>query len=90
MKDVRLKLWYVLSLVSSVALFYLYPQQGGTLLWKLNVISVSLLAGYFADRSMFPNDRPGRGEHGWLRDAVYQIRRVILMSSVVIAVALIA
>jgi len=90
MKDIRMKLWYVLAIASSAAFYYLYPAQSGTLLYKLNVLSIALIAGYFADRSMFPNDRPGRGEHGWLRDFAYQARRVVLMSAVVLAVSNIA
>lgn len=86
----KLRLWYVLAVVSSAILFYLYPHQVGTLLWKLNVLSLSLLAGFWADRALFPNERPGRGEWGWLRDAVYQLRRVVLMSAIVLAVANIA
>lgn len=90
MKDIRLKLWYVIALVSSAVLFYLYPQQVGTLLWKLNVVSLALLAGYWADRSCFADARPGHGDHGWLRDFAYQMRRSVLMAAIVIAVSNVA
>lgn len=88
--DIRMKVWYLIALVSTGALFYLYPQQAGTLLWKLNVISLSLLAAYWADRSLFPFARPGEPENSWLRDVCFQFRRVVLMGSVVIAVSNIA
>lgn len=82
-----MKLWYGVALCSSAALFYLYPQQVGTLLWKLNVVSLALLAGYWADRACFSDARPGHGDHGWLRDFAYQARRAVLMSAVVLAVS---
>lgn len=84
--SIRLKTWYVVAAASSALLLLLFPHQAGTLLWKFNVLSLSLLAAYWADRTCFPYSRPQANPENWQRDAVYQIRRVIIMAAVVISV----
>lgn len=54
----RLTSWWVIALVLSVAVLLLSPQQLPTSVYKLNLIALAAVAGYWIDRSIFPYARP--------------------------------
>ena len=54
----RLTSWWVIALVLSIAVLLLSPQQLPTSVYKLNLIALAAVAGYWIDRSIFPYARP--------------------------------
>lgn len=55
----RLLGWSLLSLFLLVVIALLYPQQLGVLTFKLLLVAMSGVGGYWLDRAMFPYARPG-------------------------------
>lgn len=58
MKLPRLTLWFVISLALLTVIALLYPQQLGVIEFKLLLVSLAGVSGYFLDRSLFPYARP--------------------------------
>lgn len=54
----RLTSWWLIALALSLAVFLIAPQQLPVSLYKLNLISLAALAGYWIDRKVFPYARP--------------------------------
>ena len=54
----RMTSWWLIALALSVAVFLVAPQQLPVSLYKLNLISLAALAGYWIDRAVFPYARP--------------------------------
>ena len=54
----RMTSWWLIALALSVAVFLIAPQQLPVSLYKLNLISLAALAGYWIDRKVFPYARP--------------------------------
>ena len=54
----RLTSWWVIALALSALVFVLSPQQLPVSLYKLNLIALAAVAGYWIDRSVFPYARP--------------------------------
>lgn len=64
----RLTSWWLIATVLSLAVFLIAPQQLPVSLYKLNLISLAALAGYWIDRAVFPYARP---QSSALRDLDY-------------------
>lgn len=54
----RMTSWWLIALILSLAVFLIAPQQLPVSLYKLNLISLAALAGYWIDRAVFPYARP--------------------------------
>ena len=54
----RLTSWWLFALALSLAVFAISPAQVPVALFKLNLISLAAIAGYWIDRSVFPYARP--------------------------------
>lgn len=54
----RLTSWWVFALVLSIAVLLLKPEQLPVSIYKLNLIALAAVAGYWVDRSIFPYARP--------------------------------
>jgi len=54
----RLTSWWVIALALSIAVLLLSPGQLPVSLYKLNLIALAAVAGYWIDRSIFPYARP--------------------------------
>ena len=54
----RLTSWWLFALVLSLLVFAISPAQVPVALFKLNLISLAAIAGYWIDRSVFPYARP--------------------------------
>ena len=50
----RLTSWWLIALVLSIAVFIIAPQQLPVSIYKLNLIALAAVAGYWIDRSVFP------------------------------------
>ena len=54
----RLTSWWLIAALLSLAVFFIAPQQIPVSLYKLNLIAVAAVAGYWIDRKVFPYARP--------------------------------
>lgn len=54
----RMSGWLLIALLLSLLIFVLHPQQLGVSLYKLNLIAIAGVVGYWLDRSLFPYARP--------------------------------
>ena len=54
----RLTWWWLIALALSLAVFVIAPQQLPVSIYKLNLIALAAVAGYWIDRSVFPYARP--------------------------------
>jgi hypothetical protein len=54
----RLTSWWVIALALSALVFLLAPQQLPVSIYKLNLIALAAVAGYWIDRSASPYGRP--------------------------------
>lgn len=54
----RLTSWWLIALALSALVFLLAPQQIPVSLYKINLIALAAVAGYWIDRSVFPYARP--------------------------------
>lgn len=58
MKLPRLSVWLIISVLLLAVITLLYPQQLGVSLYKLSLVSMAGVVGYWLDRSLFPYARP--------------------------------
>lgn len=82
----RMGAWAYLSLLTSVALLILYPQQLGTVLMKGNLLALAAWAGYWIDRSAFPYARPG--DLTGADQSAAAMRRAVVISGSMLSLAL--
>ena len=54
----RLTSWWLIAMALSALVFLIAPQQLPVSLYKLNLISLAAIAGYWIDRKVFPYARP--------------------------------
>lgn len=54
----RMTGWLIIAFVLSLLIFVLSPQQLPVSLYKLNLITLAGVVGYWLDRSLFPYARP--------------------------------
>ena len=54
----RLTSWWLIALALSVLVFLLAPQQIPVSLYKINLIALAAVAGYWIDRKVFPMHAP--------------------------------
>lgn len=90
MKNVRMLDWWVISCLLTGIIYLVAPHQLPVTLYKLSLISVAAVVGYWIDRSQFPYARPDIFEVGG-RDTAFaaaQLRRAIIVAACIIGVAL--
>lgn len=83
----RLSCWLLITVVVTFLIGLLAPQQLPVTLYKLSLVCLAAVLGYWIDRSVFPYARP----HEALTKSYchfYQVRRAILMAAVILAIAL--
>ena len=54
----RLTSWWLIALALSLAVFIIAPQQLPVTIYKMSLISLAAVAGYWIDRSVFHYARP--------------------------------
>ena len=54
----RMTSWWLIATVLSLAVFLIAPQQLPVSIYKLNLIALAAVAGYWIDRKVFPYARP--------------------------------
>ncbi|HRD35089.1 MAG TPA: putative holin [Rhodocyclaceae bacterium] len=89
----RLTDWIVITLVLTLTVLLIAPQQIPVSIYKLSLVSLAAVAGYWVDRSMFPYARPHqcrelmRDDLGLIFCAV-MLRRALIVSAAMLAVGL--
>ncbi|WP_036232912.1 putative holin [Marinobacterium litorale] len=100
----RLTSFAVIALILTLVIAILAPHQLGVTLYKLSLVSLAAVLGYWIDRVVFPYARPHEFFHiaDWLRQGnnaegsravrhcagTATLRRAIVMAAVIIAIAL--
>ncbi|MBZ9610790.1 putative holin [Rheinheimera maricola] len=54
----RLTLWAIVAVILLFAIAMVSPQQLPVVLYKLALVTLASVLGYWVDRSLFPYDRP--------------------------------
>ena len=54
----RMSDWLIVALVLALVVWLMAPQQLPVSIYKLNLVSMAAVAGYWIDRSLFPYARP--------------------------------
>jgi cobalamin synthase len=83
----RMAEWLLIALVLVAVLAYTAPAQIPIIAYKALLVTFFAFLGYWIDRRLFGHSRCGDTSIWWL-DAVYQMRRAIIVSAVVLAGAL--
>ena len=86
MKLPRMWGWMLATVAAAALVWWLAPAQAGVVAYKISLITLALLIGYWADSSLFAR-ADDRIEKGMRRDAV-SAARVIARALVVLAVVL--
>lgn len=54
----RLTLWAIVAVLLLFAISVVSPQQLPVVLYKLSLVTIACVLGYWLDRTLFPYDRP--------------------------------
>lgn len=88
----RMATWLIVTLVLTIIIAVLAPQQIGVTLYKLSLLTAAAWAGYWIDRALFPYARPHTFIQGqnpsWFSLAM--IRRAIIVAAAMLAMGLAA
>ncbi|MCW2488895.1 putative holin [Candidatus Symbiopectobacterium sp. NZEC127] len=86
----RLLGWQFMAVLLLVLIALVSPQQLTVVIYKISLITLAAVLGYWLDRSLFPKATPGQYlEHS--PDLVFAaalIRRAIIVAAVCLAVAM--
>lgn len=92
MKLPRLSGWLFATMLLLIVIYLLAPQQLVVSLYKLSLISMGGVTGYWLDRSFFPYARPDNFLKGADRTAfifgVCMLRRAIVVGCAMLAICL--
>ena len=90
----RMADWLLAAIVLTVLVFLLAPHQLPVSLYKLSLIALAAVAGYWVDRSLFPYARPDtfifkfESESAVRLFAAAMLRRAIIVAAAMMAVGL--
>ena len=85
---IRMIDWVVITLLLTLAIGLLAPHQLGVTLYKLSLVSLAAVAGYWIDRSLFPYARPDELALSEMETVAAYIRRAILVAACIVGVSL--
>lgn len=91
MKLPRLWGFYLATIALIGVVAVLSPQQLPVSVYKLSLITLAALVGYWLDRSLFPYARPDSFTHSHVNDVRYaaaMIRRAIVVGSCILGVSI--
>lgn len=84
----RLVDWIAISVVLTLAIGIIAPQQLPVTLYKLSLVSLAASVGYWIDRSMFPYARPDELTLTDQQVAAAFLRRALIVGACIIGVSL--
>lgn len=82
----RLSGWLLVALLLTLAVWWLAPQQLPVTLYKLSLVTVAAVAGYWIDRGLFPYARPDQVADELINAAM--LRRAIIVAAAMLAMGL--
>lgn len=88
LRGIRLLDWWIIALALIAIIVFIAPQQLGITVYKLSLVSLSAVAGYRLDRSIFPYARPDNKELSEQARSAAGHRRAIIVAAAMIAVSL--
>jgi len=88
MKKFRMLDWAGIALVLSLAIAIVAPHQIGVTVYKLSLVSLAAVAGYWIDRSLFYYARPDDLSLSQTETAAAYLRRAIVVGACIIGVSL--
>jgi len=80
--------WLLITLVLVGLIALLSPQQLPVSLYKLSLISMAAVVGYWIDRSLFPYARPDELALTEIERSVSMLRRAIIVGAAMLSVSL--
>lgn len=86
----RMADWIIITILLSILIYLLAPQQLPVTLYKLSLITTAAVLGYWIDRSLFPYARPDSlsiQPHDILI-AASMLRRAIIVGCAILGVSL--
>lgn len=87
MKIPRMTDWLLFTLLLLAIIWWAAPQQLTVSIYKLSLITMAAVAGYWIDRSLFPYSRPDQIKLVEAHSAA-MIRRAIIVGAAMLAVSL--
>lgn len=90
MKFPRMFDWLLVTLILAALIYVFSPQQLPVSLYKLSLITMAAVVGYWIDRSLFPYARPDDAVliPSHILQAAAQLRRAIIVGCAMLAVSL--
>lgn len=82
----RMFSWQLITLALLVAVWVLAPRQLPVTLYKLSLVSLAGVVGYWFDRKMFPYSRPDQVPDD--RKSLAELRRAIIVVGAMVAMGL--
>jgi hypothetical protein len=79
--------WWVIALVLGAIVWQIAPQQLPVAIYKLCLVAIAAVSGYWIDRCAFPYARPHRLLNDWAYAAA-MLRRSLIMAAAMIAVSI--
>lgn len=87
-EKIRMLDWIAVSILLTLAIWLLAPHQLGVTLYKLSLVSLAAVVGYWIDRSAFPYARPDDLSLDHLETAAAYLRRAIVIGACIVGVSL--
>ncbi len=86
----RMSGWLLITLVLTTLIYVFSPQQLPVSLYKLSLITMAAVVGYWIDRSLFPYARPDNSQLLTVPIvcAAAMLRRAIIVGAAMLAVSL--
>lgn len=90
MKFPRMTDWIIVTILLTLLIYILAPQQLPVSLYKLSLITTAAVVGYWIDRSLFPYARPNNPsiQPCDMIIAAAMLRRAIIVGCAMLAVSL--
>lgn len=86
---IRMLDWLAAAILLTAAIALIAPQQLPVTLYKLSLVSLAAVAGYWIDRSLFPYARPDDlSLMPGVETAGAQLRRALVVAACIVGVSL--
>lgn len=85
---IRMLDWLAAAIAMTLLIGILAPQQLGVTAYKLSLVSLAAVVGYWIDRSLFPYARPDELALSQVETAAAYIRRALIVGACIVGVSL--
>lgn len=88
MKNLRMIDWLIVAALLSLVIAIVAPHQLGVTAYKLSLVSLAAVVGYWIDRSLFPYARPDELALTDQQVAAAYLRRAVVVGACIVGVGL--